>query len=248
MNPSTNEECGFLAEGFDTPPYTMMTHTPRYYCALAEGCGYRKGTDLQAWLMEVTPATQARLQRTAAAARKRNPALEVRAVNLKRFGAEVQLVRRIYNEAWENNWGFVPATEAEFEDTAHRLKNLVVAELVRVAFINGEPAGFIMAIPNYNEVLKKMGGSMNPLSVIRFLTGKRKIRGLRLMLFGICPAYRQRGLDAILMGESLDAALKLGYKEAEFSWVLEGNVMTNRAAAMMGGHVYKTYRIYTKDL
>jgi len=248
MNPSTNEECGFLLDGFDTPPYIMMTHTPRYYLGLAEGCGYRKGTDLLAFMMQITPAVLERLMRVADGVRRRVEGLEVRSADIKKFAAEVELVRKIYNRAWENNWGFVPATTEEFDDVAKRLKSLVVPELVWVITIGGDPAGFIMGLPNYNEVLKKMGGSMNPISLIKFMTGKKKIRGVRLMLFGVCPEYRHRGLDAILMGESLNAALNLGFKESEFSWVLEGNAMTNRAAEFMGGEVYKKYRIYEKEL
>jgi len=248
MNPSTNEECGFLLEGFETPPYIMMTHTPPYYLGLAEGCGYEKAMDLQAWLAPITERNLARLDRVAAGVRRRWPELELRHVDVKRFAEEVELVRQIYNRAWEDNWGFVPATPAEFDDVAKRLKSLVEPKLVWLATVGADPAGFVMAIPNYNEVLAKMGGSMNPISIIKFITGKKKIKGIRLMLFGVCKEYRQRGIDACLMYESNKAALALGFKEVEFSWVLEGNEMTNRAASMMGGRVYKNYRIYTKDL
>lgn len=248
MNPSTNEECGFLLEGFDTPPYIMMTHTPPYYIDLAQGCGYDKAMDMYAWMMDVSKSDIARLKRVADAARRRWPELEIRHVDIKKFDEEVQLVRKIYNCAWEDNWGFVPATEAEFDDVAKRLKSLLVPELVWVAFVKGEPAGFLMAIPNYNEVLAKMGGSMNPISVIKFMTGKRKIKGIRLMLFGVCPQFRQKGIDACLMYESNVVASRMGFKHCEFSWVLEKNLMTNRASEMMTGGVYKTYRIFGKTL
>lgn len=248
MNPSTNEECGFLLEGFDTPPYIMMTHTPAYYLRLAEAAGFRKAMDLQAFFMKITRERRERLERTAEAVRRRLAGLEVRPVNIKDFKREVELVRQIYNRAWEDNWGFVPATAEEFEDVAKRLKALVEPRLVWIATVNGDPAGFLMALPNYNEVLKKMRGSTGPIALWKFFWGKRKIRGVRLMLFGICREYRQRGIDAVLMAESYNAALALGYSEAEFSWVLENNEMTNRAAAMWGAKVYKKYRIYQKDL
>ncbi len=248
MNPSTNEECAFLVEGFDRPPFIMMTHNPPYYAALAEGYGFRKARDLFAFLASVSPARLERLERIAARTQARNPGLAVRHVNVADFAREVQLVREIYNRAWEDNWGFVPATREEFESTAKRLKSLVVPELVPIVTVDGDPAGFIFTVPNYNEVLIKMGGSLGPVSLFKFLKGKRKIRSCRLMLFGICPEYRKRGVDAVLITSNLRATLALGYEKAECSWVLEDNELTKRAAAMMGARPYKRYRIYEKKI
>ena len=248
MNPSTNEECAFLVEGFDRPPYIMMTHNPPYYAALAEEYGFRKARDLFAFVFEISAVRLERLERVAARARARNPGLTVRYVDLADFAGEVQLVREIYNRAWEDNWGFVPPTREEFDSTAQRLKSLVVPELVPLAFVNGDPAGFIFTLPNYNEVLARMGGSRGPVSLIKFLSGKRRIKSCRVMLFGICPEYRKRGLDAVLMASNNRTALELGYTEAEFSWVLEDNEMTKGAAAMLGGRPYKRYRIYEKEI
>jgi hypothetical protein len=114
--------------------------------------------------------------------------------------------------------------------------------------VNGDPAAFIFTVPNYNEVLARMGGSTGPVSLIKFLSGKRRIKSCRVMLFGICPEYRKRGMDAVLMASNHRAALELGYVEAEFSWVLEENELTKRAAAMLGGRPYKRYRIYEKEI
>ncbi|HUU56709.1 MAG TPA: N-acetyltransferase [bacterium] len=248
MNPSTNDECAFLVEGFDRPPYIMMTHNPPYYASLAEAYGFRKARDLFAFILDITPARLERLERVAARVRERNPGLVVRYVNLRDFAAELQLVRKIYNRAWEANWGFVPPTREEFESTAKRLKPLVVPTLVPIAFVDGDPAGFIVTVPNYNEVLARMGGSRGPVSLLKFLAGRRKIKSCRVMLFGICPEYRKRGLDAVLIASNNRAALELGYTEAEFSWVLEENEMTKGAAAMLGGRPYKRYRIYEKEI
>ncbi len=248
MNPSTNDECAFLVEGFDRRPYIMMTHNPPYYASLAEGYGFHKARDLFAFITEVSPSRLDRLERVAARVRDRNPGLEVRHINVRDFAAELQIVREIYNRAWEDNWGFVPPTREEFECTAKRLKSLAVPTLVPIAFVDGDPAGFIFTVPNYNEVLAKLGGSLRPLNMLRFLRGKRKIRSCRLMLFGICPEYRRRGVDAVLMASNHRAALDLGYREAEFSWVLEDNELTKRAAEMMGARPYKRYRIYEKEI
>jgi GNAT superfamily N-acetyltransferase len=248
MNPSTNEECAFLVEGFDRPPYIMMTHNPSYYATLAEEYGFRKARDLFAFVLEVSPARLERLERVAARASARNPGLTFRYVNLSDFAADLELIREIYNRAWDDNWGFVPPTPEEFESTAERLKSLAIPELVPIAFVDGEPAGFIVTVPNYNQVLAKMGGSLGPVSLLKFLSGRRKIKSCRVMLFGICPEYRKRGVDAVLMASNHRAALELGYREAEFSWVLEENELTKRAAAMLGARPYKTYRIYEKQI
>lgn len=248
MNPSTNDECAFLVEGFGRPPYIMMTHNPPYYAALAEEYGFRKARDLFAFVLGISPQRLDRLERVAARVRERNPGLAVRYVNLRDFAAELQLVREIYGRAWEANWGFVPPTREEFESTARRLKSLIVPELVPIAFVGGVPAGFIFTVPNYNEVLARMGGSLRPLNLLKFLTGRRKIKSCRVMLFGICPEYRKRGVDAVLMASNHRAALELGYGEAEFSWVLEENELTKRAAAMLGARPYKRYRIYEKEI
>jgi GNAT superfamily N-acetyltransferase len=248
MNPSTNEECAFLVEGFDRPPYIMMTHNPPYYATLAEEYGFRKARDLFAFVLEISPARLGRLERVAARARARNPGLTIRYVKLRDFAAELQLIRDVYNRAWDDNWGFVPPTREEFDSTADRLKSLAVPELVPIAFLDDEPAGFIVTIPNYNEVLAKMGGSLGPLSLVKFLTGRGKIRGCRVMLLGVCPEYRKRGVDVVLMASNNRAALELGYREAEFSWVLEENEMTKSAAKMFGARPYKRYRIYEKEI
>jgi GNAT superfamily N-acetyltransferase len=248
MNPSTNDECAFLAEGHDRPPYLMMSHTPPYYIRLADAYGFRPARDLFAYLTQINRDSQKRLERVAARARERNPGITVRHADLRDFASEVQLIRQIYARAWDDNWGFVPPTYEEFEHIAVSLKSLVVPELVPIAFMDGDPAGFIMTVPNYNEVLIKMGGRLGPVSLFKFLTGKRKIRGMRLMLFGICPEYRKRGIDAVLIGKHLRDALDLGYTECEMSWILEENDLTQAAAKMMGGWPYKRYRIYEKEL
>jgi GNAT superfamily N-acetyltransferase len=248
MNPSTNEECAFLVEGFERPPYLMMTYNPPYYDSLARGYGFRKTRDLFAFRLEISPARLDRLERAAARVQERNPGLTVRYVNAGDFAAELRLIHKIYNRAWEANWGFVPPTPEEFESKAQRLKPLVIPELVPLAFVGGEPAGFIVTVPNYNEVLIKMGGTFGPMGLWKYLVGKNKIKSCRVMLFGICPEYRKRGVDAVLMASNHRAALELGYREAEFSWVLEDNELTKRPAEMMGGRPYKRYRIYEKEI
>ena len=177
VNPSTNDEAGLLVEGFDTPPTVMMTYNPRRYAELLEAAGLAKAKDLFAYLSEVHPASLDRLAKFAERTSKREPELESRSVDMKQFDAEVAQVRTIYNSAWEKNWGFVPASDAEFAALAKELKPLVDPELVRLAYFAGEPAGFLLALPDVNPALAVLDGSLwNPIRLLRAsIVGRRKV-------------------------------------------------------------------------
>jgi GNAT superfamily N-acetyltransferase len=225
-----------------------MTYNPEYYLKLMDDFGMKKAKDLVAFHLKPSKELPERLVRLSQIVKKRRPQLKVRPVNLSNFNQEVKIIKEIYNSAWSKNWGFVPATDEEFDDLAKRLKSLVVPDLVQVAFFDDKPAGFIMTIPNYNEVLIKLGGKLTPFSIIKFLFLKNKIKSARLITLGICKEYRNMGIDAILYLETLKAAFKHGYTEGELSWILEDNDLTIRAAEMMGGRIYKKYRIYEKKI
>jgi len=248
MNPSMNEECGFLIEGFDSSPTLMMTYNPPYYLEFMERYGLQKAKDLFAYLAPVTGEQLERLNRLAEMVKKREPNLSVHAGDLKNFRQELENIKRVYNSAWSENWGFVPLTDKEIEVMAEKLKPLIVPEIIQIALLDGKPAGFLMAFPDYNQVLKKINGKLNLIGVIKFLWFKRKINTVRLMTMGICPEYRKRGVDVLLYLESLKGTQKKGYKFAEYSWVLEDNLLTQRAAEMMGGKLYKKYRIYEMSI
>ena len=157
-NPSQNYECGLLIEGFDRPPVLMMTYNPPSYVGLVEGAGYAKAKDLYAYISQVHGASLERLERLADRTRRRNPALSTRGANLKDFAGEVRLAKEIYNAAWEDNWGFVPVTDAEFDWLAKELKPIVLPELVRFAFIDGEPVGLLLCLPDWNPVMGDLDG------------------------------------------------------------------------------------------
>lgn len=244
MNPSTNDECGFLLEGFDSPPAIMMTYNPEYYLCFMEKYGLKKAKDLYAYLAPVTGEQLGRLSRAGEMVRKREPDLVVRPINLKKFAEELKKIKEIYNSAWNKNWGFVPMTDEEIESMAKRLRPLVIPEILQIGELDGKPAGFLMAVPDYNQVLKKINGRLNLPGIVKFIWYKNKIDTLRSMTLGICPEYRKRGIDALLYLESLRGAMKKGFKYCEYSWVLEENILTQRAAEMMGGKLYKKYRIF----
>jgi GNAT superfamily N-acetyltransferase len=249
MNPSTNNECGFLFEGFDTPPMIMMTYTPAYYLDYMERCGLTKARNLYAYLTVIRDvAAGGRLERLASAVKARVPGLTVRPANMRQFQQEVEAVKQIYNSAWGHNWGFVPMTDAETESLAKRLQPLIVPELMIMAEVNGKPAAFFVAVPDYNQVLGKMNGALGPVGIAKFLWYSRKINAIRVMAMGVSEEFRKKGIEGLLYLESFKAAVKKGYERAEFSWILEDNILMQRGCELMGGKLYKKYRIYEKKI
>ncbi len=249
MNPSTNDECGFLAEGFDSPPMIMMTYTPPYYLDYMEQCGLIKARDLYAYLSVIKEVSAGdRLERLAAAIKKRNPGLTVRPANMNNFQKELETVKEIYNSAWSRNWGFVPMTDEEIESMAKRLKPLIVPELLIMAEIDGKPAAFFMAVPDYNQVLGRINGRLGPLGLLKFLWYSRRISDIRVLTMGVKEEYRKKGIEGMLYLESFKAAMRKGYQRAEMSWVLEDNELMKKGCELMGGKLYKKYRIYEKRI
>jgi GNAT superfamily N-acetyltransferase len=230
----------------------MMTYNPRHYPRLVEAAGYRKVKDLYAYISPVHGTSLERLERLARRTRSRNPGLTTREVNLKDFVGEVQLVQEIYNAAWERNWGFVPMTDAEIEWLAKELKPLVHPGLTRFAFVDEDPVGFLLCIPDWNPVLADLDGSplRHPLRTLKHLIGTKaeSLDGLRLVLLGVKQQYRNRGIEGVLLGEGLRVAVDAGYQWCEYSWILEENELTKRLVRLMDGELYKTYRIYEKPV
>ncbi len=249
MNPSTNDECGFLLEGFDSPPMIMMTYTPPYYLEYMDQCGLAKSKDLYAYISVIADVSAGkRLERLADAVRKKVPGLVVRPADMKHFNRELKIVKDIYNSAWSRNWGFVPMTEEEIDSMAERLKPLIAPELLILAEVNGNPAGFFMAVPDYNQVLGRINGRLGLLGIMKFLWYSRKISDIRVLTTGVKEEYRKRGIEGLLYLESFKAARRKGYERAEMSWILEDNVLMQKGCEVMGGKLYKKYRIYEKKL
>ncbi len=248
-SPSTNYECGLLVEGFDTPPAVMMTYNPPRYAELLEGAGFTKAKDLYAYSSAVHDGSLERLRRFVERDRRREPGLATRSVNLKRFTEEVGIVREIYNAAWEKNWGFVPASEDEFTWLAKDLKPLVDPVLLRIAFFDAKPAGFLLALPDVNPALAVLNGSLlNPIRLLRAQMIGRRREGLRLITMGVKAEYRLRGVEALMFYEGLEAALERGYRTCEYSWILEDNELTKRTVRLMDARLSKVYRMYARPL
>ncbi len=248
VNPSTNDECGILIEGFYTPPFIMMTHNFDYYPTLCEQAGLRKAKDFFAYYIDTKNAPFEYLERLCSIVRKRIQDLKVRPIDLDNFINEVKKVKEIYNDAWSHNWGFVPMTDAEIDALANNLKPLVKPELVIMIEVDNVPAAVSLTVPNYNRVLKEMHGRLGPIEMLKFLYYKNKIKEGRLMVMGVRKQFRKMGLESLLFLESFRAGQQLGYTGGELSWVLEDNYTTNNEIVKMGGELYKKYRIYESNL
>jgi hypothetical protein len=248
MNPSTNDECGLLVEGFDSSPCLMMPYNPSYYGSLLEGFGMRKVRDLYAYLLEQSSFSGDRLARVTERLGKRDPQLRIRPIELRHLDEEVRIIKEIYNHAWTRNWGFVPLTEEEIELFAKSMKPLVVPDLVLLAYSGDEPVGFSVSLPDYNEVLKHLNGRLGLLGIPKFFYFSRKIRTIRVMLLGVKRAFQRKGAEGFLYLETFKRGIQRGYQRAECSWILEENVLMQRGIEAMGGKRYKTYRIYETRL
>ncbi len=241
-NFSSNDYWGLLVDGFDKPPVVMMSYNPDYYPALIEGYGFRKAMDLYAYWMNHKQMTE-RVMRAAEAMKKRSK-ITVRPVNMKKFESELKRIQKVYNEAWIQNWGFVPMTEREFEHTAQDMKLILEPDLVLIAEHKGEPVGFSMALPDINQALIHLNGRLLPFGLLKLLYYKRRINCVRVLTMGVVPEFRNRGVDLVFYSETFKNGVAKGYYFGEFSWVLEINDLMNRMAENMGAKVYKTYRLY----
>ncbi len=244
MNFSTNEYCGILVKGFDVPPTIMTPYNPPYYEKLLEGAGLQKVKDLHAYMRDIPESLPPKVLRVAEVAEKRG--ITVRRADTKRLFEELKVFNEIYYDAWKHNWGFVPFTEEELRYVAKKLKPAIVPELMLIAEHRGEPVGFLGVVPDLALVLRKMGGKLTPLSILKALYWFRKIDRLRLLLLGIKKDYRYRGVDALLFREGFKKARR--YREVEFSWILEDNLPVIRLVEMIGGKLSRVFRVYEKPI
>jgi GNAT superfamily N-acetyltransferase len=247
VSPSINDEVGLLIDGFDTPPVVMMPHNPPWYAELVEASGFAKAKDLLAYRHLKASTDVQRVTRMADVLAKRNK-IVIRPLNMKHFQAEVDRVRFLYNTAWEANWGAVPMTDAEFADLAKQLKPVVVPDLVAFGEVDGQLAGFALALPDLNVALKHMDGRLLPFGWAKALWYSRKVPGLRTLTLGVLPQFRRTGLAELLYLTIIRNGLAKGMTYGESSWILEDNYLMRQALEKIGGEAYKTYRLYDKPI
>jgi len=251
MNPTINDECGLLVEGFDSTPCFMMTYNPRYYVDLVVAQGFRKAKDLLAFHIDVAKCPLDRLGRIAEKTRRRQPEVRFTPIRRATLTGDLVKIKEVYNAAWEDNWGFVPMTDAEIDFLADRLKPLLVEGLAWVAETSAEPVGFMLAMPDYNLALKPLRGRLLTPKLLGFLPwlfGWRYPSWCRVITLGLKEKYRNRGLEAVMLTEGFKTGIKVGFTDAEASWILEDNVAMRRLLEVFGGKTYKTYRLYEREV
>lgn len=248
---SSNDEAGLLVEGFDHAPYLLMNYAPAWLGAAVEAAGYRPCRDLLAFHMDTATPFPPSATRLAAQALTIE-GLTVRSLQPRRLLDELRGMLTIYNEAWRNNWGFIPMTQAQTRYMAHNLKPLIIPQMARIADIKGEPVAMIMALPNLMEAIAGLKGRLLPFGWLTLLYRLkwRGLRSVRVLLMGIRPQFREgvmgAALSAKLIADVREACLKRGVRWVEMSWILDDNLPMIRLIEAVGGQCYKRYRIYEK--
>lgn len=249
VNPSLNHTCGLLVRGHDTPPRILMTYNPPYYETLLHACGYATAQDLFSYEMgtnELVAVIERYKRATTAAANRVD--VHIRPFDPSRFDEEVRTYLDIYNRAMDDTWSFVPLQPREAERIARDLRHVLVPELARFVEVGGKAAGAVLALLDYNQVLRKLNGRLFPLGFVRVLMERRRIDAVRTMAMTMAPEYRQAGLGTALLSSVIPSGAARGIKQWEFSWVLESNSRSRRPLEKCGMGISKVYRLYDKSL
>ena len=250
---SVNDECGLLVDGYDTPPTIMMPHNPPYYVQLVEHAGFRKAKDLFVYqggdlTMRAYKPVHERLTRAVSLMQSRM-GVTLRPINMKRFHEEIELVKSLYNRSWEKNWGFVPMTDHEIDHLAEQFKPVAIADLVPFAEKDGEIIGFGLALPDLNQIFQRhRSGRLTPalLADLLWSLKRQKVRRARILLLGVIPELRGKGIDAMLYHWIWTKAAEHQIYWGEAGWILEDNPAMNAGLKKMEFTTYKTYRVYDR--
>ncbi len=253
FNLSINEECGLLVDGFDHPAMLMMGYAPPYAARRLEARGYRKAKDLLAYTLDINERIEVRGERMLArlAAEGR---IAVRPVNMKRYKAELGVVLEIFNDAWADNWGFIPFTDAEMRQIAKGMRPLVRPALNFIAEVDGEPAAMIICLPNLYEAIGDLDGRLLPFGWAKLLWRLKTLpfRSCRVPLMGIRRKYQGSMVGSALLPLLLkslhNGLMEQGFERVEMSWILEDNMAMRRVLESIGGEAYRTYRIFERSL
>ncbi|MDP2917809.1 MAG: hypothetical protein Q8O16_07780 [Dehalococcoidia bacterium] len=248
---STHERQAVLIEGFQYPPTSQLTHNPPYYAEFLERYGFKKTKDYLAYIAKrgnggINIALMRKL-----AKKVDRTGIETRPIVIKDLRAEVQLIVKLYNAAWAKNWGFLPISDEEGDAIADSLRLIIDPEMVRFAYVNGEPAAVIGIIPDPNYALRprwRWYGDSDLVRLIRLLWMRKRIRHTRGMFFGIKPEFRNLGIPAVVGSEIADRVVKKGYVDCDASLILEDNTAIIKIIELFGCRYYKRWRIYDLPL
>ena len=248
VNPSMNDTCGFLCKGFYQEPVFMMPYNRRYYLELAEKYGFKKDKDLLAFYLSTANKPKKYLTKLADYVKKKH-GITLRNFSKKQFNSDIEIIREIYNRAWNDNWGFVPVEKEEFEFGTQDFKTIIPEELVIIAEKDSKPCGFSAIIPDFNQVLKYANGKITPFNALQLLYKMKKIDNYRLITLGVLPECRHMGVDLLLYISSFDIVEKRNGRGGELSWILEDNEdIIKPTVSKINIEYYKTYRIYSKKI
>lgn len=254
MSLSANQDIGILVDGFEHPPVLDMGHSRKYQGALAEACGLAKEKDLYAWRYDTKDGFNARTQKAWEHVQGM-PEVKLRSVDLKRLRSELDLIMEIYNETWGGKWGYVPISSAELDKMAADLSLVLDRDMAFIAEIDGKAAGMCIAVPNLNEVIADLGGKLFPFGWAKLLyrTKVKHPSSARLILLGVREDIRKNVkrygyLSAAMYVEVAKRGKAKGYEWAELSWTREDDAPINLGIRSMGAKIYKTYRVYEKQL
>lgn len=252
---SVNEESGLLIDGFEHPNVLMMPFGRLDYVEMIERAGFEKAVDLLAYRYDHTKGLSTTpLMRKMRSVFDNDDGLTTRTLDASRFEDEVALAMSIFNDAWSENWGFVPLTDAQIAHTAKELKPIIFAEGYHIAMIDGEPAAFIWMIPNVNEATRDLDGRLFPFGWAKLVARLKlkKIKTGRVPLMGLRKDHQntKRGLAALarICENAMAAGTRQGFDFCELSWILENNKGMRTICTQAGAELYKTYRMYEKPL
>lgn len=248
-NPSMNYECGLLLEGFDSPPFFMMTFNRPYYPALIEGCGQAKTQDMYAFWGELgmLDGLDDKVRFVFRECQTRFN-LTTRQLNWWQLKKEVRMYLDIYNQSLIGTWGFVPMSPAEADHMAASLRFLLAPEMTTIAEVDGKPIGAVFGLLDYNPRIKQIDGKLFPFGWMKLLWNRKAIKNIRLIATNVIPEYQRWGVGIVLLGKLVPQVRSWGVKEAEFSWVLESNHLSYKTLKRGGAKLTKTYRMYDGDI
>lgn len=252
---SVNEEIGLLVDGFDHPPAVMMPYGHPYQVEAIARNGFEKSVDLYAYLADLTDgAPSGRLVEALRTKAETDSGLSWRSMNTRDFMGDVRMAREIFNDAWADNWGFIPFSEEQFSHMAKEMKPIMFGSGFQIGFVDGEPASFIWMIPDLNEVVKGLNGRLLPFGWAQLLwrLKTKKVTKGRVPLMGLKRKFHKgrRGvaLTTKICSDAFDAGQAQGFTQCELSWVLEGNRSMSSICELVGADLYKTYRMVEVEL
>lgn len=249
-NFNTNETSGFLIDGFHEPAKIMMTYNKNYYDRMLLDIGLTKEMDMFAFMIDTQKASDKSIKLSRLLEQRlAKGGITIRNISLKSFKEEVKKLKKVYNAAWEKNWGFVPFTDKEFNHMADGLKMIAIEDFAYMAEHNGEPIGFSISLPDLNEITKGFKkGRLLPFNIFKLLMNRKKTSCVRILATGVKEEYRKKGIEAIFFAKNILEARKRNLKGGEASWILESNEEMVLSAKKLNGEKYKTYRLYKYPL